>query len=168
MKIRIAGVIKESIVDGPGIRFVVFTQGCPFNCPGCHNTNTHDFLGGKLIDIKTIIEDIKRQKMLRGLTISGGEPLMQTEACLEIVKGVKPFLTDIIVYTGFTWEEICNQLPTNPQLTELLHQIDYLIEGRYLETERDLSLKYRGSRNQRIIDVAKTLEIGKIFIKDFD
>lgn len=167
MKIRIAGVIKESIVDGPGIRFVIFTQGCPFNCPGCHNPQTHDFEGGKLVDTETVIADIKSQKMSKGLTISGGEPLMQAEACLEIVKSVKPFLKDIIVYTGFTWEALMERLPDDPALKELLTQINYLIDGPYRENERDLSLKFRGSRNQRIIDVAPSLKVGQIVLKEF-
>ena len=111
MKIRIAGVIKESIVDGPGIRFVIFTQGCPFNCPGCHNPQTHDFEGGKLVDTETVIADIKSQNV-QGLTISGGEPLMRAKACLEIVKSVKPFLR-IILY-GFYMT--IGRLPDNPRL----------------------------------------------------
>ncbi len=163
MDIRIAGVVKESIVDGKGVRFVVFAQGCPHNCPGCQNPQTHDFNGGKIENTENIVKVIKKDPLLSGVTFSGGEPFMQAEkfACLaKEIRAANPRL-DITSYTGFTFEELLEKSKTDEGVANLLEQCDVLIDGKYIEAERDLTLRFRGSRNQRIIDVKKSLEAGK-------
>lgn len=153
-KLRIAGVIKESIVDGPGIRFVVFAQGCPHHCSGCHNPETHDFAGGYDCDIETILDAIGENPLLDGVTFSGGEPFCQAEAFCELAKGIRerfPRL-NILIYTGYTYE---NLLLKDDSIKKLLTLSDRLIDGRYMKEERDLTLQFRGSRNQRFIDLKK-------------
>lgn len=151
-KLRIAGLVNDSIVDGPGMRLTVFCQGCPHNCKGCHNAHTHDFKGGYDIDIDDILEKAKNNKLLSGVTFSGGEPMCQAKAFLQLAKKIKE-QTDlnIICYTGYTLEEL--QSLNNPDINELLDTCDWLIDGKYEESLRDLTLAFRGSTNQRIIEL---------------
>lgn len=150
-KLRIAGLVEESIVDGEGIRFVIFTQGCPHHCPGCHNPATHSFEGGTLVNIKEIYERIKENPLLQGVTFSGGEPFMQASTLFELGKKIKELGLDLTVYTGFVYEELIEK--KLPGADELLSITDVLIDGPYVESERDLTLKFRGSKNQRIINM---------------
>lgn len=145
LKIRIAGIVPESYVDGEGIRFTVFMQGCLRNCPGCHNPNTHSTDGGKIIDTAEIIDAVKKNPLLTGITLSGGEPLLQIEPALEIAKATKNLNLDVWLYTGYKFEEI----PAEAQ--ELLKFVDVVVDGEYIEELRDLELEFRGSKNQRII-----------------
>ncbi|NLG82819.1 MAG: anaerobic ribonucleoside-triphosphate reductase activating protein [Bacilli bacterium] len=157
MKIRLAGIIPESIVDGPGLRYTLFTQGCPHKCYQCHNPETHNISGGYLKDIDSIIRQIISHPYIDGVTISGGEPFLQVDALLSFLTKLKDsFTKKIIVYTGYTFEELLNS--KNPRIKLLLTEIDYLIDGPFDYTKRDLTLPYRGSTNQRIIDVKKSLE----------
>jgi len=157
MKLRIAGIIKESVVDGPGIRYVVFTQGCLHNCHGCHNPETHDLNGGYEMDVDDIIEDIHKSKYINGVTFSGGEPFLQAEALSYIAQAIKCNNLNIVTYTGYTFEELLNSSDKNKK--NLLSLSDLLIDGKFKLSERDLSLKFRGSKNQRIIDVKSSLKI---------
>ncbi len=109
-KIRIAGIIKESIVDGPGIRFVVFTQGCKHDCSGCQNPDTHQFDKGEIVEVDEIINQIKRNPLLDGITLSGGEPFEQAEVCADIGKKVKEFGHSVMTYTGYTYEYILHNI----------------------------------------------------------
>ena len=152
-KIRIAGIEEESIVDGPGIRLVVFTQGCKHNCKGCHNPESHSFEGGKLVDIEEILQEIKSNPLLDGLTLSGGDPFEQWQASSELAKSVKKLGLNVVTYTGYTFEEILK----DQGFKELLLQTDILIDGKYEIEEKSLLLQFRGSKNQRIIDVKKFL-----------
>lgn len=171
-EIRIADVISESIVDGPGIRFVIFTQGCPHHCEGCHNPLTHDFKGGKVVTIKDLINKMQNHPYMSGLTISGGEPFSQVESLLELLLAYKKLYPskNIIVYTGYTFEELLAK--ESEHILQILDNIDYLIDGKFVKSLRDLTLQYRGSSNQRIIDVQKTLatyqESKEIKLKKFD
>lgn len=153
--IRIAGIVRESIVDGPGIRFVVFAQGCSHHCKGCHNPETHDFTGGYDCDIETILDAIGENPMLDGITFSGGEPFCQPEAFYELAIGIRERYPkmNITIYTGYTYEQLAEKSRWEFETYELLRLADYLIDGRYMEEERDLTLQFRGSRNQRIIDL---------------
>lgn len=150
MKIRICGFEPESIVDGDGIRFVVFTQGCPHHCEGCHNPQSHDFNAGTEYDTTDIISMIKSNPLIRGVTLSGGEPFCQYEACLEIAKAVHQMGKDVWCFTGYELYEVIG----NP----LLKEIDVLIDGKFILAEKSLDLKYRGSRNQRVIDVKESFK----------
>ncbi len=153
MNLRIAGIVEESIVDGPGIRLVVFTQGCKHNCLGCHNPETHSFNGGKIIDIDSIIEMVKSNPLLDGITLSGGEPFEQVKACSYLAKKIKELGLSVVTYTGYTFEEILK----NEDLRELLLYTDILIDGKFDITKKSLNLQFRGSANQRIIDIKKYL-----------
>ena len=143
MQIRIAGIVQDSIVDGEGIRLTVFTQGCPHACPGCHNPETHDFNGGRMVDTSEIAAMLDANPMLDGVSLSGGEPFCQPGACIEIATAAHLKGLNVWCYTGYTIEE----LEGHP----LLNEVDVLVEGRYVEKQRTLELPFRGSRNQRII-----------------
>ena len=117
-KIKISGIVKESTVDGPGFRYVVFTQGCPHNCKGCHNPQTHSFDGGSYIDIDTILEDVKKNPLLRGVTISGGEPYMQAKKIAKLLSKIDRKKLSTIVYTGFLYEDLLNNANENNGYTD--------------------------------------------------
>ena len=155
MKIRLAAYLQpDSIVDGEGIRTVLWTQGCPHHCPGCHNPETHDFEGGDLIDVDEVISELKKIKNQNGITLSGGDPVCQADACYEIAKAAHEIGLNVWCYTGFTYE----QMLLNPKARRLLEQVDVLVDGKFLQEEKSYDIYFRGSRNQRIIDVPKSLE----------
>ena len=157
-KLRLAGVIRESIVDGPGIRMTVFTQGCPHHCKGCHNEQTWDFEGGYDSSTQRILEEAQKDPILRGLTFSGGEPFAQAESLSILAKEAKEKGYDIFCYTGYTFEHLVSQFDTHPEYKELLENCDWLVDGPFILDKRSLMLKFRGSTNQRILDVKKSLE----------
>lgn len=161
-QIRVAGFIKESIVDGPGIRFVIFCQGCPHNCKGCHNPSTHSFEGGNLFSPEEIVKTIDENPLLQGVTFSGGEPLCQVDGFLKLGKLVKDRKLHLLIYTGFTIEELEERMKVEDNLRELLMLADHLVEGRYVEKKRNISLMYRGSENQRIIDMEEYFRTGEV------
>lgn len=160
-ELRISGVIRESIVDGPGIRFVVFCQGCPHRCEGCHNPQTHDFDGGNMCSVERILEEIKKNPLLKGVTFSGGEPFSQPEVLCELADGILEMGLDIIVYSGYTFEELLGMSEKNSHVKGLLEKCYALIDGRFELDKRTLALPFRGSTNQRIIDLKKSLEKGE-------
>ena len=167
-KIRIADVVRESIVDGPGLRFVVFCQGCPHGCPGCHNEATHDFSGGYDCEIEKILTAIEKDPLLDGVTFSGGEPLCQSAAFHALAQEIKrrfPSM-NIVTFTGYTYEELQPLAAQDPDLAGLLNLTDLLIDGRFVEAEKDLTLQFRGSRNQRIIDMNATRAAGQVVISE--
>ncbi|NLM09201.1 MAG: anaerobic ribonucleoside-triphosphate reductase activating protein [Clostridiaceae bacterium] len=164
--IRIAGIIKESIVDGPGIRMVVFAQGCKHKCPGCHNPQTHSFEGGELVTVDSIIEQAKKNPLLDGITFSGGEPFEQAEAFTSLAREAKKLNLDIMTYTGYTYEYIIKNSYKHRGWDTLLNETDILVDGRYEEDKRNLLLKFRGSENQRIIDVNRSKTENRIVIID--
>lgn len=157
---RIAGLINDSIVDGPGIRYTVFYQGCNHHCKNCHNPETWNCNGGNLIDNDEIIEKIKKNPLLSGVTLSGGDPLIQVESVLDLCKKIKALDMDlnIIIYTGYVFDELLEMSKTNEVLNEILNTIDYIIDGKYIDELRDLTLAFRGSKNQRIIDVKASIQ----------
>lgn len=158
MDIRIAGIEEESFVDGEGIRFAIFFQGCLRKCFNCQNPATHDINGGKILDTKEIILQIKKNPMLTGITLTGGEPFLQILPAIELANFAKNFGLNVWCYTGYNFEN----LPKNSY--ELLQKIDVLVDGEYIDELRDLELKFCGSKNQRIIDVQKTLAKNKIIL----
>ena len=164
--IRIAGVVKESIVDGPGIRYVVFTQGCPHKCEGCHNPQTHDYNGGKLVKTDLIAKDINTNPILKGITLSGGEPFEQAKQSVDLLSKINPKLT-VMAYTGYTYEYLVKNANEENGYLELLAKIDILIDGRFVLKLKDLNLDFRGSSNQRAIECKKSLKENKIILHEF-
>jgi anaerobic ribonucleoside-triphosphate reductase activating protein len=162
--LRLAGIVRESIVDGPGIRFVVFCQGCPHKCPGCHNAVTHDFEGGSDCSTEKILAAVDENPLLSGVTFSGGEPACQPEGFLTLAKAVKERKLNIWMYSGYTFEQLMEMGKNSAALKSLLDYVDVLIDGRYVEAARDLTLRFRGSRNQRVIDVPASLRSGEAVI----
>ena len=170
--IRLAADLQtDSIVDGPGLRTVLWTQGCGHHCPGCQNPQTWDFEGkhlpnGGMVPLEMVYEAIDELEYQDGLTISGGDPMFQPESCMKVAKYAKSKGLNIWVYTGFTFEELLELNKKNSVYLEFLKTIDVLVDGRFILKERDLNLLFRGSRNQRLIDVPKTLSSGKICLFD--
>lgn len=162
---RIAGFVEESIVDGPGFRIVIFFQGCAHHCYGCHNPETWDFEGGKEVSFDLIKKIIDDNPYADGITLSGGDPLYQIDASTEIAEYAKSKGLDVILYTGFLFEEVLEMTKANQRLKDLLNNVDILIDGPFILEQRHLSLKFRGSSNQRIIDVKKSLMQNKIVEK---
>lgn len=153
MPIRLAGIIKESIVDGPGLRFVVFVQGCPHRCEGCHNPETHDFDGGFLTTTTALWKKITDGKLLQGITFSGGEPFCQASPLAEIGRAARSRGMNVMTYTGYTVEQLLSLTKKDSGIHELLCQTNYLVDGRFVLEKRNLSLLFRGSDNQRLLDV---------------
>lgn len=158
--IRISGIEPESIVDGEGIRYVIFTQGCPHHCPGCHNPQTHPFGGGKLVSIEDILDDIsKRKNWTDGITLSGGEPFCQIYQCALIAEKAHKMGLSVWCYTGYLFEDLYRQG------IELLKYIDVLVDCPFVQAEKSLELDFRGSRNQRVIDIPESLKEGVAILK---
>ena len=159
MELRIAGTVNDSIVDGPGIRFSIFVQGCPHNCEGCHNPQTHDFNGGAIFTTEELLDKVKGNPLLDGVTFSGGEPFCQAEVLAKLGKEIKALGLNIITYTGYTFEQLYENRNKN-HWGELLEVTDYLIDGPFILSQKDWEIKFRGSSNQRYIDCQKSLEEG--------
>ncbi len=151
MNIRLSGIIRESIVDGPGIRFVVFTQGCPHKCKGCHNPQTHDFGGGYISDTDKILEEFKKDPLLQGITFSGGEPFMQPRPLLELARAVHAMGMNVVSYTGFLYERLKELGEKDPYILALLKEIDILVDGPFILEQKTLMIPFRGSKNQRML-----------------
>lgn len=166
MQMRIAGTINDSIVDGPGFRFTIFTQGCPHHCPGCHNPKTHDFEGGKLADTQEIIEKFRKNELLDGITLSGGEPLCQSEACRVLAQAAHESGLNVWCYTGYTFEELMEGFEAHPEWAALLQEVDVLVDGRFILAQRTLEARFRGSKNQRLIDVPASLAQGRAVVME--
>ena len=162
--IRLAGIVRESIVDGPGFRFTVFCQGCPHHCPGCHNQQTHDFAGGKDVALSRILEEIDKNPLLSGVTFSGGEPFCQAGAFADLAEEVEKRGLDIVTFSGYTYEQLLEKAETDEDTARLLTHTWLLIDGPFKKEEKDLTLAFRGSRNQRIIDLNATRKEGRLVL----
>ncbi len=159
MQIRLAAPIQiDSVVDGEGIRAVIWTQGCPHNCLGCHNPGTHDFKGGYLEDVETLKKEIDSLEGQDGITFSGGDPLMQIDACLELAKYSKKRGLNVWCYTGFTFEQLLIMSETNNALVELLNNIDVLVDGKFDLAKKSFEAPFRGSTNQRVLDCKESIK----------
>ena len=158
MKIRLAAPMqRESIVDGQGIRMVIWSQGCKMACPGCHNPETHNPCGGKEFDIEELKNEItKYAKYHQGITLSGGDPFLQPEANKELADHAHSLGLDVWAYCGKTYEQLQDNV--------LLSSCDVLIDGPFVKELRDITLAFRGSSNQRIINVQKSLESGEVIL----
>ena len=162
MDIRIFGIEGDSIVDCPGIRLAVFTQGCIHNCKGCHNPESHDPNGGRVYDTEKIIQLAAANPLYDGVTLTGGDPFYQPVPCAEIAEGVKKLGLNVWTFTGYTWEQILDS--KNEDFIRLLRATDVLIDGRFELDKRSLELNFKGSTNQRTIDVKKSFEKGEIVL----
>lgn len=159
MELRIAGTANDSIVDGPGIRFTIFTQGCPHHCEGCHNPETHDFSGGEVVDTADLLARIKANPLLDGVTFSGGEPFCQAKALADLGREIKSLRLNIVTYTGYTFEKLYADRHENGW-GELLAVTDHLVDGPFILAQKDWEIKFRGSSNQRYIDCQASLAEG--------
>lgn len=170
MKIRLAAYLQpDSIVDGEGIRTVIWTQGCPHNCLACHNPNTHKYDGGDLVDLEEVYEIIDGLEGQDGITFSGGDPFVQSKACAQIAKYARGKGYNIWAYTGYTFEQILSISKKNNDFMDFLKEIDVLIDGKFELDKKSFNSVFRGSTNQRIIDVKKSLKLGSVQeIHDYD
>ena len=150
---RIAGIVNDSIVDGPGLRLAIFAQGCPHHCPGCHNPESHDFAGGSDMDTEKIIARMDANPLLDGITLTGGEPFEQPEACRILADAAHARGLNVWAYSGYTFEQLC----AAPEKRRLLEACDVLVDGPFLLEERSLDLRFRGSKNQRVLKVSEML-----------
>ena len=154
---RVAGLIHDSIVDGPGLRYVVFTQGCSLRCEGCHNPDTWDPQGGSERPVAEIVNDLLSNPLTDGLTLSGGEPFEQAADCASLAAVAREKGLDVWVFSGRTFEELLDISGADSDIMDLLKQTDVLVDGRFILAERTLSIKWCGSKNKRVIDVQKSL-----------
>ena len=157
--IDISGFAPNSITDGPGLRFSVFCQGCVHHCPGCHNPETHEFGIGTKYDVQDIYKMIKKDPIVRGVTFSGGEPFNQAEGFYELAKLLKADGYELAAYSGFTFEQLTKDKESFEY--KLLELLDILVDGPFVLAKRSLSAGFRGSTNQRILNVPKSLEEGQ-------
>ena len=158
MDIRLYGLVNDSIVDGPGFRLAVFTQGCPHDCPGCHNPESHDFNGGYIYSTEEIIKTMKENILLDGVTLTGGDPFCQVEPCLEIAKAAHEAGLNVWAYSGWTYDQLIN----DEEKSKLLKECDVLIDGPFILAQRTLDKRFMGSKNQRAVDVKKSIEAGAV------
>ena len=154
----LSGIVSDSIVDGPGIRTTIFSQGCPHRCPGCHNPETWEFGCGTTIPVEAIVDIVKSNPLCRGVTFSGGEPFAQAAGFAKLAKLLKADGYEVASYSGYTFETL---LKGSEAQKELLECIDILIDGPFVQAEKSLEIAFRGSRNQRILDVKKSLAAGQ-------
>ncbi len=161
MKLKVAGIQKDSIVDGPGVRLSVYVQGCSHRCPGCHNPETHDPGGGFYINAGDIAEMIDSCRNIDGVTISGGEPFEQPAASAELARAVTARGLDLVIYSGYYFEELLAKSASDPGTKTLLCSGSLLVDGPFVLAEQDYNLAYRGSRNQRLIALPRSVEAGK-------
>ena len=153
--IRLYGLVTDSIVDGPGFRTSVFTQGCPHHCPGCHNPGSHDFDAGTVYALDDVEAKFSKNPLLDGVTLTGGEPFCQAAACAELARRAHARGLNVWTYTGYTYEKLRDMAASDPDVAALLDATDVLVDGPFLLSERSLELDFRGSRNQRLIDLGK-------------
>lgn len=159
MKIRLYGTVNDSIVDGPGLRYAIFTQGCPHHCPGCHNQKSQEMNGGYFGDTHDLLMEIDKNPLLDGVTLSGGEPFLQPLPLIDLVSQIKQKGLHVMIYSGYTYEEI---MLLGEKERQLLSLCDTLVDGRFLLELRSLKLLYKGSSNQRIIDIQASLKDNRI------
>ena len=167
MTIRLAANLQpDSIVDGEGIRTVIWTQGCAHHCFGCQNPQTQDFNGGEEVELEDVYQAIDELEGQDGITFSGGDPFYQPKECAQIAKYIRKKGLNIWAYTGFTFEELLDLSKTDKNILGFLKEIDVLVDGRFILAKKSYNCIFRGSTNQRIIDVKKSLDKNKVILVD--
>jgi anaerobic ribonucleoside-triphosphate reductase activating protein len=161
---RIYGVVTDSIVDGPGYRTAIFAQGCPHHCPGCHNPESHDPEGGTEWTLDALEAKFTGNPLLDGITLSGGEPFSQPAACAELARRAHEKGLNVWTFSGYLYEKLLEMAAEEEAVADLLACTDVLVDGPFLLKERSLELLYKGSRNQRIIDLNKARAEGGIVL----
>lgn len=162
--IRLFGLVGDSIVDGPGFRVSIFTQGCPHHCPGCHNPGSHDFEAGTVWTLDDVEKKFTGNPLLSGITLSGGEPFAQAGACAELARRAHQKGLNVWVYSGYTYEKLLEKAQAEEGVDALLKEADVLVDGPFLLAERSLELDFRGSRNQRLIDLQASRQKGGVVL----
>lgn len=162
MDLRLYGTVQDSIVDGPGLRYAVFVQGCPHACPGCHNPDSQPAEGGEVHSVQEVLADIRQNPLVQGVTLSGGEPFQQADACAELAEALKAEGYNVWTYTGGLFEDLMANGGEDAQ--RLIRSTDVLVDGPFVEAFRSLDLKWCGSSNQRLIDVPKSLAAGSVIL----
>ena len=154
----------DSIVDGEGIRSVVWCQGCIHNCPGCHNPETHSFDTGVLKEVDEVCQEIATLEFQDGITLSGGDPLCQIDACLEIAKFCQSIGLNVWCYTGYKIEDLLKRSKKEKNIKEFLENIDVLVDSPFILELKSYNVPFRGSSNQRLIDSKKSISLNKIVL----
>ena len=162
--IRLYGLVPDSIVDGPGYRAAIFTQGCPHHCPGCHNPDSHAFDGGRLWTLQDVEARFSGNPLLSGITLSGGEPFCQAGACAWLAQRAHAQGLNVWTYTGYLYEQLLDKARKTPEVAALLNETDVLVDGPFMLAQRSLELDFRGSRNQRVIDLNQTRATGNVVL----
>ncbi|MDE5879200.1 MAG: radical SAM protein [Desulfovibrio sp.] len=151
-RLRLAGIVEDSIVDGPGLRLTLFTQGCPHECPGCHNPETHPLNAGSFHSLDELLARYRENPLLAGVTFSGGEPFLQAGPLAELAGRIHALGGTVITYTGYLFEDLAARARRDAPIAALLAATDLLIDGPYIEALRSLDIAWRGSSNQRLLD----------------
>jgi anaerobic ribonucleoside-triphosphate reductase activating protein len=159
-RVRLAGIVNESVSDGPGLRIALFFQGCAHHCPGCHNPHTWNFDGGQEYQVIQLLRNLPDTPLIKGVTLSGGDPFYQPQAAATIAREFRVRGKDVWAYTGFTWEELVES--NDLAVLELLYECDVLVDGPFVQSLRSVDLPYRGSANQRLIAVPESLQTAKV------
>lgn len=160
-EIRLYGTVDDSIVDGPGLRFAVFVQGCSHGCPGCHNPESQPTCGGAISSVGEVLARIEANRLVKDVTLTGGEPFEQCGACIALASLLKERGYGVWVYSGYRFEELVAGVP-DPDAPRLLELCDVLVDGPYVDALASYELAWRGSSNQRVIDLARTREVGSV------
>lgn len=177
MSFRVSDIVRESIVDGEGYRYVIFFQGCNHNCLGCHNPQTHNFYGGVEMSDDDILRDLENcnKAMLQDITLSGGDPFFQARDIISLVKKLKDKGYNIWAYTGFVFDEFLNFINKincdkriNSDMIELLNYIDVVVDGPFILSKRTIDGNFAGSTNQRLVDVHKTIIKNEVVLYELD
>lgn len=162
--IRLAGIAENSLVNGKGLRKVFFSQGCSHHCEGCFNQHTWEFAGGRMFDMDELVQKVKDEPFLDGVTFSGGDPFQQADKFAYLAKKLHEANINIWAYTGYTFEELMKLAQTNPHIKQMINNVDVIVDGRFVKDKMSENLKYCGSSNQRVIDVKSSLNENKIIL----
>jgi anaerobic ribonucleoside-triphosphate reductase activating protein len=158
--LTIGGIEGESIVDGPGFRYTVFVQGCDFRCPGCHNPHLQSFAGGHHLAVAEAVAAVKANPLLSGITLSGGDPFTQAGPCAALAERIRALGLSVMTYTGYRWEDLL--AADKPEWRRLIEATDILVDGPFIQAQKNIGLRFRGSANQRLIDVPQSLAAGRV------